>query len=102
MQTKHESILRAINNASPRYNILTFPTHEAYQSNMGALPHTFYLYQGKNIKPWDNSSRQLPHNHILLDGSDHQVKLDMKFDMVLSQNKFGQFQVAQAIARHNN
>lgn len=102
MQRRSESYLRAINNTSGKYNILTFPTHEAYQSNLGKLPHTFYMFQGKGIKTWNSSYRKLPQNHILLNGSEHQVKLDMKFDMVLSQNKFGQFGIAEQIARALN
>lgn len=98
MQSRHESILRTINSSGP-YNVLTFPTHEAYQSNLGALQHKFYLYQGKGIKTWSNQYRQIPENHILLDGTNHQVKLDMKFDIVLSQNKFGQFQVAKSMSK---
>lgn len=102
MQNKHETILRAINNDSGKFNILTFPTHEAYQSNWATLPHTFYLFQGEGIKPWNNNYRQLPKNHILLDGSEGQLRPDMKIDIVLSQNKFGQYQVARQIAAHLN
>jgi glycosyltransferase involved in cell wall biosynthesis len=102
MQNKHEAILSAINNESGQYNILTFPTHEAYQSNWESLPHRFYLYQGENIKPWSNKYRQLPTNHVLLNGSKGQILPDMKFDIVLSQNKFGQFQVAKQIAEAIN
>lgn len=98
MQAKHEGILRAINNEDSSYNILTFPTHEAYQSNWANMPHTFFLYQAQGIKPWNNKYRELPKNHILLDGSAHQIHGDMSFDMVLSQNKFGQFQVAKRFA----
>lgn len=101
MQKRVESILRAVNSQGP-YNILTFPTHEAFQSNWSSMPHTFYLYQAKGIKTWNNKYRQLPKNHILLNGSEQQVMLDMKLDMVLSQNKFGQFQVAEQIARALN
>jgi glycosyltransferase involved in cell wall biosynthesis len=98
MQNKTEGILRAINNHSGRYNILTFPTHEAYQSSYAKMPHTFYLWQGKGIKTWNHKYRSLPENVVLLDGSENQIKPDMKFDMVLSQNKFGQFQVAKQLA----
>jgi hypothetical protein len=87
MQNKHEAILRAINNTSGKYNILTFPTHEAFQSNWATMPHTFYLYQGEGIKPWNNKYRQLPPNHVLLDGGPSQIKVDIKFDMVLSQSR---------------
>src|SRR5687767_14302876 len=98
MQNKTEALLRAINNEPKSISVLTFPTHEAFQSNWGKLPHTFYLYQGKGIKTWGFEYRPLPQNTILLDGSESQVRIDMKFDMVLSQNKFGQYQVAHQIA----
>ncbi len=102
MQVRHESILRAINNKDSSYNILTFPTHEAYQFNLGALPHNFYLYQAKGIKPWNFSYRPLPDNTVLMQKNDKCIKADMKFDIVLSQNKFGQFQIADQVARHFN
>lgn len=102
MQSKHESILRAINNTSRKYNILTFPTHESYQANLASMPHTFYLYQGNGIKPWTPKYRPLPKNHILLDGTDQQISIDMKFDIVLSQNKYGQFQVAEKVCQYLN
>lgn len=86
MQAKHESYLRAINREGG-LNILTYPTHERFQSGWASLPHTFYLFCGGQIKNWDNKYSSLPRNHILLDGSDSQIKLDMKFDLVLNQNK---------------
>ncbi len=102
MQIKHESILRAINNDSCKYNILTFPTHEAYQFNLGKLPHQFYLFQAEGIKPWSFEFRPLPENTILMRKEENPIKADMKFDMVLSQNKFGQFQIAAQIAHYLN
>jgi hypothetical protein len=102
MQNRSEGILRAINNTSGKFNILTFPTHEAYQSNLGKLPHTFYMWQGKGIKGWNSNFRQLPANHVLLDGTENQIRPDMKFDIVLSQNKFGQFAIADQIAASLN
>lgn len=101
MQTRHTGILRAINNKNPSYNILTFPTHERYQSNLSHLPHTFYLWQGKGIKTWSSKYAQLPKNHILLDGSENQIPLDIKLDMVLSQGKH-HYHISNAISRHLN
>jgi glycosyltransferase involved in cell wall biosynthesis len=98
MQTRHESILRAVNNKSGKYNVLTAPTHERTQFNMSSLKHTFYLFQYKGFKPWNFNYAPLPENHILLDGSDGQIRPDMKFDIVLSQNRFGQIQVLGQIA----
>lgn len=97
MQKPHDSILRAVN-SNKKYNILTFPTHEASQHAWGALPHTFYLMQGKDIKPWNNKFASLPNNHILLPNSENAIPPDVQFDIVLSQNKFGQFQMARQIA----
>lgn len=101
MQTKHESILRAINNNSKKYNIFTFPTHESFQSNWASMPHTFYLYQGEGIKPWTPKYRPLPKNHILLNGSAQQVLPDMKFDLVLCQGKH-QYNISKSVADYLN
>lgn len=101
MQSRNESIIRAINNTKP-YNIFTMPTHESYQTNWSGMPHTFYMFQADGIKKWNRKYRPLPQNHILLDGSEGQVKLDMKFDIALSQNKYGQFQIAKQVSDHLN
>lgn len=101
MQQRVESILRNIN-SNKRYNILTFPTHERTQANWGKLPHTFYLFQGKGIKTWNNDYAPLPPNHILLDGSKEQIKHNMKFDIVLEQNRGAQFDIANKIASYFN
>lgn len=98
MQNRHESILRTVNRKDKKYNILTFPTHERWQSNLAGMDHTFYLFQAKGIKGWNNKYAQLPKNHILLDGSENQVMPDMKFDIVFSQNKYGQYQQARAFS----
>lgn len=91
MQSLHTSIIRNINNSGP-LSILTAPTHERYQSNWQTMPHIFYLFQSPEFVKWKFNQSPLPKNHILLDGFDNQVKLDMEFDIILSQNKFGQFQ----------
>lgn len=98
MQTKHEGILRAVNDKSGKYNVLTAPVHEAYQSNWKNMPHTFYLYQHDSFKDWNHWARKLPDNHVLLDKTAGQIKHDMKFDIVLSQNKFGNYQIFKPIA----
>lgn len=101
MQNRTESILRTINHdKSKGYSILTFPTHEAYWYNHRNSKHTYYLWQGQGIKTWDVKYRQLPPNHILLDGTDGQIKPDMRFDIVLSQNKYGQYQIARSISEY--
>jgi len=100
MQTKHSQIIKSTSNKNLK--IFTAPTHEAYQSNWAGMPHTFFLYQDESFIKWKLHQRPLPTNHILLDGSDNQIKADMSFDLVLSQNKFGQYQKLRPIADRLN
>lgn len=81
-------------------NILTFPTHEAYQTGLALTGHNFYLLQGPGIKTWNTKFRPVPANHLLLDAAkgNRQIPAEVDFDLVLSQNKFGQYQVALQIA----
>lgn len=82
-------------------NILTFPTHEAYQTGLALTGNNFYLLQGPGIKTWNRSFRPVPNNHLLLDPDkgNRQIPAELDFDLILSQNKFGQYQVAAQIAR---
>ncbi len=102
MQGKSESILRAINNNTKKYNILTAPTHFRYQSNLSKLPHTFYLLQKEGFVKWHPEREPCPSNHILLDGFDSQIKPDIKIDLVFAQQIFNQLQTLQPIAQHIN
>lgn len=102
MQSKHEGILRSINNDGSSLNILSTPTHERYQSNWASLKHVFYLFQHPSFNKWHGKYAKLPKNHIMLDGGPNQIKPDMKLDLVLSQNKFGNFQVLSQIAEQLN
>lgn len=81
-------------------NILTFPTHERYQSGFADLPHTFYMWQQEGIKPWSEKYAKIPKNHVLLNPSRgaNQLPPYVDIDIVFSQNKFGQFQIAEQVA----
>ena len=102
MQTRHETILRQINNKDKVYNILCAPTHEGYQSNLGDMKHNFYLFNAKGLKTWNNKFRSVPKNHFQLDGSNTQLRPDIKIDLVLIQNRFDQYQVLKPIADQLN
>jgi len=89
-----------------KLNILTCPTHERYQTGFKDLDATFYLFRDQriengvvrnNIKDWANKYAPLPENHILL--PHNTLPHEVIFDVVFSQNKFGQFGVLQDIAR---
>ena len=82
-------------------NILTFPTHERYESGLARTGHNFYAVRAQGIKDWNRTYAPLPENYTLLNPSrgEKQIPPDLDFDLVLSQNKFGQFQLAAQIAR---
>lgn len=81
-------------------NILTCPTHERYQSGFEDIDATFHMIQFNNIKPWNYNFGKLPKNHILWPRD--YFPSGIRFDAVLSQNKFGQYQLLSPIARDLN
>lgn len=82
-------------------NILTFPTHERYETGLAKTGHRFYGWQGQNIKPWNPTYAPVPANYHILDGKklDAQLPLWVDVDLVLSQNKFAQYDIAKTVAR---
>ncbi len=102
MQTRTAGILRSINNKTSTYNILTACTHHRYQSNLGHLDHQFYLYQKEGFVKWNKDRESEPRNHILLDGTEGQIKPDMTFDIILAQQIFGQYQHFKPLSDYMN
>lgn len=98
------SILRCVNNNDRKLNILVGPTHEAYETQLCKTGHNFFSLQHPSFKKWDSKFRQVPNNYQILSGNsvEEQIKADMVFDIVLSQNKFGQFQILSQIAKSFN
>lgn len=95
------SILRkATRKQGEPLNILTFPTHERYESNLCKTGHNFFAYRAEGIKDWNDTYAKIPSNYTLLDSrkGENQIPLYLDFDLVLSQNKFGQYQQARMIA----
>jgi glycosyltransferase involved in cell wall biosynthesis len=101
MATPIGSITRAATRKTgDSLNILTFPTHERYQSGLANVNATFYLVRAQGIKDWNRGYAALPQNHVLLNPArgERQIPVEVDFDLVWSQNKFGQFQLATQIA----
>jgi glycosyltransferase involved in cell wall biosynthesis len=94
MYTPIETILHKINQSgrNRRLNILSFPTHEGYQTMLGALPHNFYLLQGPDIKTWDFHTKPLPANHYLLHKPFPPISVGIEIDILFSQDRFGSLQ----------
>ena len=101
MPNAMSSILRASTRGlDEKLNILTFPTHERYETGLTKTGHNFYAYRAEGIKDWNETYAPLPENYTLLNPNmgNAQLPTHIDFDLVLSQNKFGQFQKAQELA----
>lgn len=83
------SIIRKIYREEP-LNILTASTHERYETGLCMTGHNFYAYWAEGIKTWNENYGKIPDNYIIL--PPEYVPNYVDFDLVLSQNKFGQFQ----------
>ena len=88
-------IINKANSKKENYNILTFDTHERYQSQLCKTGHNFYSFRYENCKEWDKSYAPLPDNYYVL--PQNSVISGLELDFILSQSKFGQFQVASQV-----
>lgn len=97
-------IHRAVRDDSKPLNILTFPTHERYETGLAKTGHRFYGWQGPNVKTWNTTYAEIPDNYHILDGSklDAQLPLWVDVDIVLSQNKWAQYDIGKKIATQLN
>jgi glycosyltransferase involved in cell wall biosynthesis len=91
----------AIRTPDEPLNILCMPTHERYESGLCQTGHNFFAYRAEGIKDWNANYAPLPVNYRLLDpaAGDGQLPAEVDFDLILSQNKFGQFQHAWRLSR---
>jgi glycosyltransferase involved in cell wall biosynthesis len=90
-------ILHVANRPKPeKYNILTFPTHERYESQLAKTGHNFYSFHLPKLKKWNKDQIKPPENYYILPES--QPCEYIKYDFILSQSKFWQFQVAQQLS----
>jgi len=79
-------------------NILTCPTHEAFETGLAKTGYEFYAALHPSVKTWDEKYRPKPSNYHLL----NYIPPYMDMDVAISQNKFGQFQLIVPIAMQNN
>lgn len=91
-----QSIINKCNKIKPeKYNILTFPTHERYETQLSKTGHNFYSFHLKDSKKWNSQQIVVPPNyHILPEGD---LCSYINYDFILSQSKFWQYQVAKQI-----
>jgi glycosyltransferase involved in cell wall biosynthesis len=82
------------------FNILTFPTHERYESQLCKTGHNFFSFNLPKLKKWNHSQIKPPENYYILPESNPCGF--MNYDMILVQSKFWQFQAAQQINQQLN
>jgi hypothetical protein len=75
-------------------NILTFNTHERYQSQLAKTGHNFYAFMHDGAKEWFPGHGNRPDNYYVLPKN---TVPTIDFDLILSQSKFGQYQIATQI-----
>ena len=47
-------------------NILTFPTHERYESGLAKTGHDFYAFRAEGLKNWNEDYAKRPDNYYIL------------------------------------
>lgn len=82
-------------------NILSGITHESYESSLAKTNAVFYAIHGEHIKKeWNTKFRPLPDNYHILDvNRPNKYPEYIDFDIILSQHKFGAYQVLAPIAQ---
>jgi len=88
-------IRRSVLGKPEKYNILTFPTHERYETQLCKTGHNFYAFQAEGMKEWNTAYADIPSNYYRLPLNS--IYQGINYDFILSQSKFGQFQAAKQI-----
>lgn len=94
MSTQTLSIINKSTEKKDKYSILTFDTHERYQSVLALTGHDFYAFRYDNCKIWDETYSKKPKNYFTMKGS---IFGSIDFDFIIAQSKFGQLQIAKRI-----
>lgn len=96
MQAVRSILRKSARKDNESINILCMPTHERYETHLANTGHNFYAIQGKNIKSWNVRYSPVPKNYFLMSGGSVPPWVDI--DLVFSQNKFGQYELAKQAA----
>lgn len=97
MSSQTLSILNKSFLKKEKYNIITFDTHERYQSQLAKTGHNFYSFRYEGCKEWNETYAKIPDNYYIL--PKNTIPNGISYDFILSQSKFGQFQMAKEIQR---
>jgi len=65
--SKVSKIISLANSTKPeKYRILTFPTHERYETQLCKTGHEFYSLNLQNMKKWNSEQTPVPTNYHIL------------------------------------
>ena len=93
-----QKIIESCNsNKKEKYNILTFPTHERYETQLCKTGHNFYSFSLDNNKTWNKEQAKVPENYYIL--PKNQMVSFIEYDFMLIQSKYWQYQVAMDILK---
>jgi glycosyltransferase involved in cell wall biosynthesis len=95
------SILRnASRKEKEKLNILCACSHERYESSLAMTGHQFYSWRSRQeiFEDWRPEHAPIPSNYTLLPYDEPPPEW-IDYDLVLSQNRFGQYQVLEPIAK---
>ena len=92
---KTQNIIRKVQKTDKQYNILTFNTHERYQTQLAKTGHNFYAFTYDGGKDWFSGHAPMPENYYVL--PKNSLYPAVTFDFILSNSKFGQMQTALQI-----
>ncbi len=98
-------ILRSINrNKNRPLNILMANNHEGYSATLAKTGHNFYVLQHAKFHKWSNKERSIPSNFFFLEGNEiaQQLKTDIAFDLVLTQNRIDHYPIFIQLAKQLN
>lgn len=91
-----KKIIDLANRPKPeKYNILTFPTHERYETQLCKTGHNFYSFRVENAPRWKKDQVPIPENYYIL--PEGTLVNNISYDFILIQSKFWQFQIAQQL-----
>lgn len=98
--TTNKKVISAANTdeKNRKLNILTFCTHEAYETQLCKTGHYFYAFTSEKLKKWNANYCNIPSNYSLM--PEDQLVSCIDFDLILSQDRFSQFSVAKKIQQY--
>ena len=86
--------------SNKKYRILTMPTHERYETQLCKTGHEFFSLNIDGQKQWNIDQCDIPSNYHILPRND--LCSYLNYDFILSQSKFGQFQIFQQVNQSLN